>query len=147
MVFNATFNNISAISWRSVSLLGETGVPWENNRRATSHWQTSSHNVVSSGQIFSCHHFISLCFEILTWYLVFEITILDKYDKHKRSIWNKFCYYLCNHCLSPLTSCASEVHSIQHYVMKFVSDLWHVGCCEIKWWQLNIWPKLKVQGA
>ena len=48
MVFNATFNNISVISWRSVSLLEETGVPWENNRRATSHWQTSSHNVVSS---------------------------------------------------------------------------------------------------
>ena len=30
MVFNATFNNISAISWRSVSLMDETGVPGEN---------------------------------------------------------------------------------------------------------------------
>ena len=29
MVFNATFNNISAISWRSVLLLEETGVPVE----------------------------------------------------------------------------------------------------------------------
>jgi hypothetical protein len=27
MVFNATFNNISAISWRSVLLVDETGVP------------------------------------------------------------------------------------------------------------------------
>ena len=27
MVFNATFNNISAISWRSVLLVEETGVP------------------------------------------------------------------------------------------------------------------------
>ena len=27
MVFNATFNNISVISWRSVLLLEETGVP------------------------------------------------------------------------------------------------------------------------
>ena len=27
MVFNTTFNNISAISWRSVSLVEETGVP------------------------------------------------------------------------------------------------------------------------
>jgi len=26
MVFNATFNNISAISWRSVLLVEETGV-------------------------------------------------------------------------------------------------------------------------
>ena len=27
MVFNATFNNISVISWRSVLLVEETGVP------------------------------------------------------------------------------------------------------------------------
>jgi len=27
MVFNATFNNISAILWRSVLLVEETGVP------------------------------------------------------------------------------------------------------------------------
>ena len=27
MVFNATFNNISALSWRSVLLMEETGVP------------------------------------------------------------------------------------------------------------------------
>ena len=30
MVFNTTFNNISAISWQSVLLLEETGVPREN---------------------------------------------------------------------------------------------------------------------
>ena len=31
MVFNDTFNNISVISWRSVLLVGETGVPGENH--------------------------------------------------------------------------------------------------------------------
>ena len=36
-VFNATFNNISVISWRSVLLVEETG---------TSHWPTLSHNAV-----------------------------------------------------------------------------------------------------
>jgi hypothetical protein len=30
MVFNATFNNISVISWRSVFLVEETGVPEES---------------------------------------------------------------------------------------------------------------------
>jgi hypothetical protein len=35
MVFNATFNNILAISWRSVILVEETGVPGENHRSAT----------------------------------------------------------------------------------------------------------------
>jgi hypothetical protein len=31
MVFNATFNNISAISWQSVLLMEQTGVPGENH--------------------------------------------------------------------------------------------------------------------
>jgi len=37
MVFNATFNNISVISWRSVLLLEESGVPGENHRPSASH--------------------------------------------------------------------------------------------------------------
>ena len=45
MVFNATFNNISIISWRSVLLVEETVVPVENHRPAASHWQNLSHNV------------------------------------------------------------------------------------------------------
>ena len=32
MVFNATFNNISVISWRSVLLVEESGGPGENKR-------------------------------------------------------------------------------------------------------------------
>ena len=40
MVFHATFNNISAISYG--------GVLGKNHRHAESHWQTLSHNVVSS---------------------------------------------------------------------------------------------------
>ena len=46
MVFNATFNNISVKSWRSVVLVEETGEPGENQRPVASHWQTLSHNVV-----------------------------------------------------------------------------------------------------
>jgi hypothetical protein len=38
MVFNATFNNISVTSWRSVLLVKEARGP-------ASHWQTLSHNV------------------------------------------------------------------------------------------------------
>ena len=37
MVFNATCNNISFISWRSVLLVDETGVSGENHRPVTSH--------------------------------------------------------------------------------------------------------------
>jgi hypothetical protein len=46
MVFNATFNNISVISWRSALLVEETGEPGENHWHVASHWQTLSHNVV-----------------------------------------------------------------------------------------------------
>ena len=42
------FNNVSVISWRSVLLVEEAGVPLENHRPATSRWQTLSPNVVSS---------------------------------------------------------------------------------------------------
>ena len=44
MVFDATFNNISAISWRSVLLVEKNGVPGKNHRPAACH----RHNVVSS---------------------------------------------------------------------------------------------------
>jgi hypothetical protein len=37
MVFDASFNNISVISWSSVLLVEETGVVGENNRPAVSH--------------------------------------------------------------------------------------------------------------
>jgi hypothetical protein len=52
MMFNATFNNISVISWRSVLLVEETRVPIEKYRSVASYWQTLSHNVVSS----TCRH-------------------------------------------------------------------------------------------
>jgi hypothetical protein len=44
MVFNATFNNISVISWLQVLLVEETCVPGEKHQPTTS----LSHNVVSS---------------------------------------------------------------------------------------------------
>jgi hypothetical protein len=47
-LLKATFNNIWVISWRSVSLVEETGVPGENHRPASSHRQTLSQNVVSN---------------------------------------------------------------------------------------------------
>ena len=52
MVFNATFNNtlstILLLSWWSVLMVEETGVPGENQRPGASYSQTLSHNVVSS---------------------------------------------------------------------------------------------------
>jgi hypothetical protein len=47
IVLNATFNNISIISWLSVLLLEETWLRGENHLLAASHWQSLSHNGVS----------------------------------------------------------------------------------------------------
>jgi len=38
VVFNATFSNISAISWRPVLVVEEAGVPGENQRPWASNW-------------------------------------------------------------------------------------------------------------
>ena len=46
MVLNATLNNISVISWRSVLLVEETGVPEEKQRPVTNQRQTSSHMIM-----------------------------------------------------------------------------------------------------
>jgi hypothetical protein len=46
MLFNVTFNNISAISWRSVLLVEEIGGRGENHQPVASYRQTLSHNVV-----------------------------------------------------------------------------------------------------
>jgi hypothetical protein len=48
MMFNATFKNISVILWLSVLFVKETRVSRESNWPVVSHWQTLSHNVVSS---------------------------------------------------------------------------------------------------
>ena len=46
MVFNATLKNISVISWRSVLLVEDTGVPGENHRSVASTDKLLLHNVV-----------------------------------------------------------------------------------------------------
>ena len=59
MVFNATFNNISVISWRSVLLVEETEGPRENHRPVASRRQTLPHNVVQFALIEIRTHNIS----------------------------------------------------------------------------------------
>jgi predicted Zn-dependent protease len=48
MVFIATFNSISVISWHLVLYVEERGVPVENHRPVASYRQTLSYNAVSS---------------------------------------------------------------------------------------------------
>ena len=63
MVFNATFNNISVISWQSVLLMEETGGPGKNHWSVASHWHSYDHdgpNYNSTWRIYDSHN-ISGC--------------------------------------------------------------------------------------
>jgi hypothetical protein len=78
MVLNATFNNISVISWKSVLLVEETRVPRENHWPATSHWPTLSNNVVSSTPkvLKTCYYdLIMICF----FFVIFLYILLNKF--------------------------------------------------------------------
>ena len=68
VVFNATFNNISIISWQSVLLVEETKLPRENHRPVASHWQTLSHNVILLGHDCLFLPFINHTLVMLSWY-------------------------------------------------------------------------------
>jgi hypothetical protein len=53
IVFNATFSNISATSWRPVLVVEEAGVPGENHRPWANNWSTLSLSAASW-----VHHFL-----------------------------------------------------------------------------------------
>ena len=61
VVFNAVFNHISVISWQSVLLVEEIGVPGEIHRPTASHWQTLSCTIIkySSNAIVNAASYIS----------------------------------------------------------------------------------------
>jgi hypothetical protein len=62
IMFTATYNNNSVISWRSVLLVEETGVPEKNQRPAANHWQTySCIKYASPGRVSNCQ----LCIQSL----------------------------------------------------------------------------------
>jgi hypothetical protein len=79
MVFNATFNNISVILWRSVKLVEETGVPGENHHPVASHWQTLSDNLVT------------LCDKVCQWLATGRWQTFS----HKETILNETYIFYC----------------------------------------------------
>jgi len=80
MVYNANFNNISAIS--SVLLVEETGEHEENNRPAVSHCQTLSHNVDRNRVAQIYLKFSSYPSEPFHFLTDFTITVIKIYFTH-----------------------------------------------------------------
>jgi hypothetical protein len=86
MVFNATFNNILAISWQSFLLVEETGVSTENHWPVASHWCILSHHVrfyrlLSFCPVFVCHCIVWPCsfydFWLPFWYFQHVLAIFN----------------------------------------------------------------------
>ena len=95
MVFNATFNNISVISWWSVLLVKETGVSGENHWPVTSHWQTFIDHIMlyrvhltMSGV--RTHNMNSSCHRIILWI----------YVRHLLTLYNSLIFRFLQQCMS-----------------------------------------------
>ena len=68
MVFNATFNNNSAISWCSVLLVEETWVPGENHRPATytnNIYHITLYSVIFAWAGFELTMFVVICIDCI----------------------------------------------------------------------------------
>jgi hypothetical protein len=75
MVFNATFNNISVISWQSVLLVGKPGYPEKYHR------QTLSHNVVLSTPRLYYYWVHDKITSTIIWPPLFVLKITQLHDK------------------------------------------------------------------
>jgi hypothetical protein len=92
MVFNATFNNMSVISWRSVLLVDEIGRLWEN------HWAAWTQTFSNQ---FTCYD-VQCCWRVVQSQCPPEFTTVFSGARVSRS----FVAYVCfiDRCLSFCTS-------------------------------------------
>jgi hypothetical protein len=66
------FNNISVVSWWSVLLVEETGVPGEDHLLVVSHWQTLSLKVVSSTPRHEWDSNLGVVVDVVVWQLTVQ---------------------------------------------------------------------------
>ena len=113
MVFIATFNNISAILWRSVLLMEETEVSAKNHQPVASHWQTLSHKVHLAMRWIQTQNFNGdrHCLHSL---IIVSINVCIPWRNYERILLVKLIYIYTNHC-SPSWS-------------KFRCSSWHLKC-------------------
>jgi hypothetical protein len=107
MVFNATFNNISVISWWSVLLVEEIRVPGKKHRPAASQCIMSMLIIEDPDVTLKCRTVINALFLYFNLYQSVNLDSLSCSFTSKGPSWSyahgSWIYnYLCNQCLSPL---------------------------------------------
>jgi hypothetical protein len=107
--------------FQSVLLVEEIGIPGENYRPAASHWQTFSHNVVSSTRFWMAFDKVRLVSTNNKVLILFYSLFL--FEKQSVPITIKV-----------LNSSHGEMYSIQHYVKKFVSDWQRQESSSLVWY-------------
>ena len=91
MVFSATFNNFSVISWRPVLLVEETGIPWEKTQ--------------------TCHYHIMLYRVHLAW-VRFELTNLV--------VIGNYCIGSCKSNYHTITTIVTEISLVEVIVFRII---------------------------
>ena len=89
MVFNTTFNNISVISWQSVFLAEETGVPGENYH---------SSQTITLLQIYIGKTVVA--YSTIEWFINYRSWFVELWEDCQT--WSTICILFTMSCLMPL---------------------------------------------
>ena len=124
MLFNATFNNISVISWQSVLMTERTRVPWENliikeilvnltfiNRTLV----YSEHKVGHNVDIFSL---------IPQWYRQYQWT--DSHTENYQSVWHQAHYVVTGKTITSALKFSLTVILATMSISTFYSSLFYM---------------------
>ena len=110
--------------WRSVFLVEETGVPWENHQPYSSQWQTLSHNdasstlrlsVIRTDNISNVRYWIGSCksnHPMIT-------TTNSPLHPHRLSFHNTKLWNNLHHCILYFNSLDCCLHTCIKYILQF----------------------------
>ena len=126
MVFNATFNNISVISWR------KHGVPRENHWPASSHWQTLSDNIVSSTRL---NHVIGVGYQVNDNIVILGDLNSDLFTANNNKLIETMMLFNLVNIISKPTGITAHSNTLLDPII--ISDTMHYIYSEV--WRLKIW--------